>query len=261
MEWKNIGIECIKTAIKEIRKIKEVKALNSEINIQTNADLVSNKTIINFLKDKKVGCNLFSEENKNMLKINGGNDRIVFVIDPIDNTHLYLRGELSFCSVALMILVNDFPRYSFVGDISNGDIYYCDDNFAYKNGQKIRVPSEIQGRNIILGWAPYKLRIERLFGNLSDLTKGNYYLYNFGGQLQTVKIATGNYDAYVEVRAETLNEFCGAAIVERAGGIVSTAKGKKIVYEPNKKQTLIIARNKKIHNDILNRLKDKDYEN
>lgn len=261
MDWLNLGIGCIKAAIKELKKIKEPKALNAEINIQTTADLVSNKAIINFLKDNKVKCDIYSEEEENILKINGGDNKIIFVVDPIDNTHLYLRGEFFFCSVALMILINGVPEYSFVGDISNGDIYYCDKNFAYKNDQKINVPSKVQGRNIILGWAPYKLRIERLFGNLSNLTNDNYYLYNFGGQLQAVKIATGNYDAYVEVRAETLNEFCGAVIVERAGGIVSTAKGEKIVYNPKKKQTLIIARNKTIYNDILNLLKDKDYEN
>jgi len=261
MNWINVGIGCIESAIKELKEIKEVKALNSEINIQTNADLVSNKAIINFLKDNKIKCNVFSEEEKGALKINGGNERIIFVVDPIDNTHLYLRGEISFCSVALMILVNGVPEYSFVGDISNEDIYYCDKSFAYKNEKRIRISSKIQGRNIILGWAPYKLRIERLFGNLSDLTEDNYYLYNFGGQLQAVKIATGNYDAYVEIRAETLNEFCGAVIVERSGGIVSTAKGEKIIYEPKKKQTLIIARNKKIYNAILNKLKDKNYEN
>lgn len=261
MNWINIGIGCIKAAITKLKEIKEVKALNSKINIQTTADLASNKAIINFLKNNKVKCNIYSEEEENILKINGGNNKIIFVIDPIDNTHLYLRGEVSFCSVALMILINGVPEYSFVGDIFNGDIYCCDTRFAYKNGEKIKIPEKVQGRNIILGWAPYKLRIERLFGNLSDLTEDKYYLYNFGGQLQAAKIATGNYDAYVEVRAETLNEFCAAVIVERAGGIVSTAKGEKIVYEPKKKQTLIIARTKKIYNDLLNRLKDKDYEN
>ena len=126
MNWIKIGIGCIKAAIKELEEISVVKALNKEINVQTNADLASNKSIIQYLKTNKVKCNLFSEEEKSTLKINGGNEKIIFVVDPIDNTFLYLRGEISFCSVALMILVNGVPEYSFVGGISSGDIYYCD---------------------------------------------------------------------------------------------------------------------------------------
>lgn len=260
MDWKTVGIGCIKAAIKALKELKEVKALNDDINIQTNADLVSHQAIINFLKKRKVKCNVFSEEEKIPLEINGGNKEIIFVADPIDNTQLYLRGEISFCSVALMILIGGRPEYSFVGDISNGNIYHCNGKYAYCNDKPIRVPARVQGRNIILGWAPYQLRMERLFENLKGLTKGDYYLYNFGGQLQTVKIAIGSYDAYLEVRGETLNEFCAAVIVERAGGVVSTLQGKPVEWDPKKRQTLLVSRNNQVHQEILSQFKDKNYE-
>ncbi len=253
MDWTNLGIGCIKAAITELKKIKEVKALNSEINIQTNADLISNKAILDFLKNKKVKCDVYSEEEKNPLKVNGGDANTVFVIDPLDNTLFFLRGETAFCSVALMIIIDGLPKCSFIGDLSNGNIYHCNEKSAYKNKEKIEVPSTVPGRSIILGWAPYKMRIERLFSNLTELSEEKYYLYNFGGQLQAVKILDGSYDAYVEVRGEALNEFCAAVIVQRAGGIVSTLEGKPIEWNPTKKQTLVIARNKKIHGDILER--------
>ena len=210
------------------------------------------------MEDSGLACNVFSEEETSIVKINGGDENVTIVIDPIDNTHLYLRGEIPFCSVALMFLIQGIPKYSFIGDISTGDIYYCNEKHAYKNDELLSVPSDTPGRDIILGWAPYKMRMERLITNLIDLTENDYYLYNFGGQLQAVKIATGHYDAYVEVRAETLNEFCAAIIVERAGGWVTTIQGKNIEYIPGKLQTLLIARNKKIHEDILKRLEGRD---
>ena len=260
MDWIKIGLNCIGTAIKALKELKEVKALNSEINIQTSADLVSNQAIIKYLTENKVKCNLFSEEEEKVMKINGGDPKVILILDPLDNSHLFLRGEISFCSVALIVLIDGFPEYAFIGDISTLDIYYCDKNKAYKNGISIKVPGKVEGRNIILGWAPYKLRLERLY-QLINLTEKKYYLYNFGGQLQAVKILTGNYDAYIEVRAETFNEFGAAIIVERAGGYVSTLKGEKVTFNPKMKQTLLIARTKEIKEDILNILKDKDYEN
>ena len=261
MNWTEIGMGCIKAALNALQEIKEIKALNKEINIQTNADIVSHKAIINYLRKNKACCNVYSEEEKKVIRIDKGDANTIFVIDPLDNTLFFLRGEANFCSVALMIIIGGSPKYSFIGDISNHNIYHCNEKLAYKNNEKISVPNVVQGRNIILGWAPYKLRIERLFGNLTELSEDKYYLYNFGGQLQAVKIIDGSYDAYLEVRGEKLNEFCAAVIVQRAGGIVSTLQGKPLEWNPTKKQTLIIARNKGIHKEILNKFRSKNYEN
>lgn len=261
MNWTEVGMGCIKAALDSLKEIEEVKALNKEINIQTNADIASHKAIISHLKENKIKCNVYSEEEKELIKINGGDAKTVFIVDPIDNTHLLLRGEISFCSVALMIIINGSPEFSLIGDLSNGNIYHCDEKYVYKNNVKINLKKKVEGRGVILGWAPYKMRMERLFNNLTDLSEKKYYIYNFGGQLQTAKIIDGTYDAYIEVRAETLNEFCAALIVKRAGGIISTLQGKPIEWNPNRKQTLIVARNKEVYNDILAKFKNKDYEN
>ena len=260
MNWKNIGFDCIKKAVSALDKLPQVKVLKDKINVQTNADIVSHNALIGCLKTHKVSCNIFSEEDKNVIKINGGDRNVIIILDPIDNTHLYLRGEKSFCSVAMMVIINNKPAYSFVGDIVTGEIYHCDQNKAYKNNKVIKVPSKVPGRRIIIGWAPHKMRLERLYKCLGPLTSQDYYLYNFGGQLQAVKIATGNYDAYVEVRAETLNEFCAALIVDRAGGYVTTLQGNPISYDPRKKQTLLISRKKEIHKKLLGQFIGKDYE-
>ena len=260
MDWIQIGKGCINTAIESLSSIKKVKALNNNINVQTNADIQSHNSIIDYLHKCNVRCDVYSEEKKQVIKINGGNKKVIFIIDPLDNTHLYLRGESSFCSVALMILINNEPVYAFVGDIGNHSTYYCDNIHAYLNGKHIFVPKKVQGRKIILGWAPYKLRSELFFKSLMDISEKEYYIYNFGGQLQTAKIATGNYDAYVEVRPEAINEFCAALIVQRAGGHVSTLKGEKIIYKPGRKQTLIVARTKDIHQTILKQFRGTQYQ-
>lgn len=255
----NLGINCINKTRKELNNLKKIKALNNKINVQTNADLLAHKTIINFLKENHIKCDILSEEKEGIIHINGGNKDLIFVVDPLDNSHLFLKKEFCFCSVAIMIFVRGKPEYSFVGDLSNQDIYYCDTKFSYKNGKKIKINNKTIGKGIILGWAPYKLRLKRLYESLIELTD-KYYLYNYGGQLQTVKIINGSYDAYIEIRAETINELCAALIVERAGGMISNTKGKKIKYNLNEKQTLIVAKNKKIHKEILSKLKDKNYD-
>ena len=259
MDWVKLGIGCVKAARDALRTLQEVQVVKGGINVQTNADLQANEAIISYLKDQKIACTVYSEEETEPVQIEGGNPNIIFIIDPIDNTNLFLRGETHFCSVALMILIDDDPHYAFVGEVANDDIYYCDQKHAYLNGEKISIPAEISGRKILLAWAPYTLRINRLFDNLTELTEKDYFIYNFGGQLQTAKIGLGHYDAYLEVRGESLHEFCGALIAERAGAIVSTLKGEKIVYQVGKKQTLLVARTREIYEEILPYFKDKDY--
>lgn len=255
MDWIKIGQECVTSAIKVLRDLKEVKAFNNELNIKTDADMISHNKIKEILTKSGASCDLVSEEDENVIKINGGNNKVQVVVDPVDYTHFFLRGELSFCSVALMVLIDGFPKYSFVGSISNNDMFYCDEKSAYKNNKKITVPTKIQGKNLIVGYAPYKLRAKKFVDGLADLTDGNYFIYNFGGQLHAAKIADGIYDALIEVRDESLHEFAGAVIAERAGGVISTLEGKPIDWNPSKKQTLLIARNKKIQKDILDQFK------
>ena len=260
MNWKNIGFDALRKAISALNKLPQVKVLNNKINIQTNADLASHDALIASLHTNRVQGEVFSEEAEKVIKINGGDPNTLIVLDPLDNTHLYLRGEKAFCSVAMMVIRNHQPIYSFVGDIVSGDIYHCDEKKSYKNNKLLSIPTKVPGRKIILGWAPYQLRLERLYQCLGPLTSRDYYLYNFGGQLQAVKIASGSYDAYVEVRAETINEFCAALIVERAGGYVTTIQGKPVSYHPHQKQTLLISRTKKIHQQLLQQFVGKDYE-
>lgn len=255
MDWIKIGQECVTSAIKVLRDLKEVKAFNNELNIKTDADMLSHEKIKETLTKSGAACDLVSEESEEVIKINGGNKKVQVVTDPVDYTHFFLRGELSFCSVALMVIVDGFPKYSFVGSISNNDMYYCDEKSAYKNNQKIIVPTKIQGKNIIVGYAPYKLRAKKFVEGLADLTDGNYFIYNFGGQLHAAKIADGIYDGLLEVRDESLHEFAGAVIAERAGALISTLEGKPIDWNPSKKQTLLVARNEKIQKDILDQFR------
>ncbi len=255
MDWIKIGMECVTSAIRVLKNLTEVKAFNNELNIKTDADILSHNKIKEVLTKCGASCDFVSEESEEIIKINGGNNKVQVVVDPVDYTHFFLRGELSFCSVALMVLIEGSPKYSFVGSISTGDMYYCDEKSAYKNNKKITVPTKIQGKNIIVGYAPYKFRAKKFIECLADLTDGNYFIYNFGGQLHSAKIAEGIYDALIEVRDESLHEFAGAVIAERAGGFISTLEGKPIDWNPSIKQTLLVARNKKIQKDILEAFK------
>jgi fructose-1,6-bisphosphatase/inositol monophosphatase family enzyme len=257
MDWIKVGKTSLTNARNKLVKLLVTKALDNKDNIQTNADILSHKIIVQTLKISGYSCNLYSEEENEVVKINGGDDNVKIVIDPIDYTHFFLRNELSFCSVGMLIIIKNKPTYAFIASLENNDLYHCDEKFAYKNNRKITVPKRIQGRNIILSYAPAKSRFKKFAKHLLTLTNGNYLAYNFMGLLPTAKIADGKYDATIEIEPTPLHEFAGALIVKRAGGIISTLEGEEIDWNPKKKQTLLVARNKKIHQDILKQFYEK----
>lgn len=259
MDWIKIGLEIVERVKKILLKLDNINVTENQVNVQTNGDLLAQDIIINFLKEKNIDCEVYSEELNDALIV-GEKSNIKFIVDPIDNTQFFLRGNKYHSSIAFMILIDDNPKYAFVGRLESEDVYYCDQSFAYMNGKKISVPKNVLGKKLILGWAPYKKRIDRFFNNLKDLTDKDYLLFGFGGQFETVRIANGGYDAYVEVRPEILSEFCGALIAKRAGAIVTNTEGDEIIFNPKIKQTLIVARNKEIYNDILVRLKNKNFD-
>lgn len=260
MDWTAIGKQCVNASMQALRELKAVRALNDGQNIQTNADVVSHEAIEKTLVESGISCSLVSEEKENPIPVNGGSGETFVFIDPIDNTAFYLRGELCFCGVGMIVYFDNRPQYSFVGEISTGFIYHCDETSAYKDGKKIVIPEKVQGKNIITGYAPYKLRAERFFGGLVGLTERDYLVYNFGGMLLAAKLAEGRYDAQLEVKAVSLHEMAGAIIAERAGGILTTLLGKPVEWKIGKKQTMLVSRNRKIHQEILEQFKNADYE-
>ena len=101
MNWTPIGVKCIRQSLKALKNIKRVEIVKDQVNVQTNADVIANDTIIKSLKHEKISGSIHSEEEKETIILGTGDKKINIILDPLDNTHLYLRGEKSFCSVAM----------------------------------------------------------------------------------------------------------------------------------------------------------------
>jgi fructose-1,6-bisphosphatase/inositol monophosphatase family enzyme len=249
-DWEKIGQTCVREALNALRVIKTAKTFDDNINPHTDADMVAHDAIIDVLKKSGAACEVISEESTEKIILNGGGS-VKVMVDPLDNTVFFLRGEFSFCSVGLFVIDNGVPIYSFVGNVSNGDIYYCDETRAYKNGNPIKMPESLPGKLILNGWAPYVPRMEKFWKNFSKLPLKEYYVFNFGSMLENVQMTDGYYDACFHVTPTKLGEFAGAIIAWRAGGEITTMEGPPIVWDPDIKQTMLVSKDKMLHQKLL----------
>ncbi|MFH1037027.1 MAG: inositol monophosphatase family protein [Patescibacteria group bacterium] len=249
-----LGKQCVKETMSVLDKASAeiIQFKGPTKNVQITADLVAEKTIIDILKESGQNFLIISEE-KGLVKT-GENPEIEVYIDPIDGSSYFLVGNKRLCSTALMFVKEGKVLASFVGDLITGNIYYCDEDFAYLNDKKI-VLSEIKKgeRYMVATYATKGQRIKEELPKLADLAQEEIFVFNNSGPLEQTMIVTGQFDAVVDLLPLNLWDFCGTAIAQRAGALVTVREGTSFRYE-NIKQTCITSRNSEIQEMLLGAL-------
>lgn len=249
-----LGKKCIKASLKVLSKSssKIVKFKGLTKNIQITADLEAEKAIIDILKKSKENFLVISEEGE-PIKL-GKNPEIEVYIDPLDGSSYFLVGNKRLCCSAMMFVKNGKVLASFVGDLITGDIYHCDEKYAYYNGKKIYFSKEKKGeRYMIASYAPKGLRIKEELPKLADLAQEKILVFNNSGPLEQAMVVTGQFDGVADVMQISLWDYCGSAIAQKAGAILTKRGGGQFEFR-NIKQAAIMARNKEIHSMLLEAL-------
>ena len=251
MDLVSLGKKCIKASLEVLDKSSAeiVKFKGSTKNIQITADLVAEKAIIDILKESGGEFNVISEESE-PIKL-GRNPEVEVYIDPLDGSSYFLVGNKRLCCSAMMFVKNGKILASFVGDLITGDIYHCDENFAYWNDKKILLSEKKKGeRYMVASYAPKGLRIKEDLPKMADLAQEEILIFNNSGPLEQAMVITGQFDAVVDAVQVDLWDYCGSAIAEKAGAILTKTDGSPFEYK-NIKQTAITARDKEIHKMLL----------
>ncbi len=255
MDLITIGKKCVLEAMKVLDNASAeiIQFKGPAKNVQIKADLAAQEAIINILKKSGYDFFIISEEEKELIKI-GSNPKIEVYIDPLDGSSFFIVGHKRFCCTALMFVQEGRVLASFVGDLITKDIYHCDTQFAYFNDRKIFFSTKKKGeRYIVATYATKGKRIKEELPKFAELAQEKILLFNNSGPLEQAFVITGQFDAVVDLLPINLWDYCGAAIAQKAGAIVTTQEGRPFQYK-NIKQTGITARNSKIHKMLLEAL-------
>ena len=172
----------------------------------TNADIKTEKIIIEELKKARPNYSIISEENgveKNKDESN------FWIIDPIDGTTNFLHGVPHF-AISIALQSNNEIVCGLIYDPIKDELFYAEKNHgAYFNNQRIRVSRK---RDID----------ECLFA----VGKGKYnpdLIYRRSGSaaLDLAYVASGRFDGYFQNNLNLWDVAAGIIIVKEAGGIVN----------------------------------------
>lgn len=250
-----LGKECISQALQALQgsSAEIIQFKGPTKNIQITADIRAQKAILTILKKSNESFIVIVEEKENLIRI-GANPKIEVYIDPLDGSSFFLTGNKRFCCTALMFVYEGKVLAAFVGDLMTGNIYHCDEKVAYFNNKKIIFSPERKGeRYFVAAYATKGQRIKNELPRLADLAQGKILLFNNSGPLEQAMVTTGEFDAAVDLLPLSLWDYCGTAIAQKAGAVVTTREGTAFQYK-NIKQTCVTARNKEIQEMLLKAL-------
>ena len=215
----------------EIEKLQVSKKGPSDF--VTNADLKTEKMIIEELKKAKPKYSILSEE-KGTEK---NKDKKTWIVDPIDGTINFLHGVPHF---AISIALRDENEIiaGLIYDPIKDEMFYAEkNNGAFYNNQRIRVSK----KNIFS---------ECLFVTGGKIESDYDFSFRKSGSaaLDLAYVASGRYDGYFQKNLNIWDIAAGSIILKEAGGLINEVD----IFAS--KEIKIIASNPDINSKFVDKL-------
>ncbi|HUB90993.1 MAG TPA: inositol monophosphatase family protein [Dyella sp.] len=164
-----------------------------------------------------------------------GKSPLVWVIDPLDGTHNYLRGIPHF-SVSIAMLDKGEPVYAVVFDPLRDELFTASKgDGAYLNDRRMRVSKRENLGGAMIGTGfPYRQRAHldsqlamtrALLGQAEDIRRSG------SAALDLAYTAAGRYDGFFEIGLKPWDMAAGVLLVREAGGQYCDFAGREGIPE------------------------------
>jgi len=194
-----------------------------------------------------------------------GKSRHVWVIDPIDGTSNYLRGNPQFC-VSIALVEDGVPTHGVVYDPLRNELFTASrGGGAMLNDKRIRCAQRLglEGAVIATGFAPRERArtpaqldcIRVLLETAEDIRRAG------SAALDLAWVACGRVDAYFEAGVKPWDIAAGILLVREAGGHVSDFTGatENLLDMSGNRSQQIVAGNPKVAAALQKAIVDTGY--
>ena len=223
-------------------------SLKGDINLVTEADLASEKLIIERIKSYYPKHSILAEESGNAVV--SGDSTWKWIIDPLDGTTNFAHGYPCFC-VTLALEHEGKIVLGVTFDPTRNELFAAEKGQgATLNNKPIRVSvTEKLGDALLVTGFPYNFKQKENFAK--SLT--NFLMQSRGvrrdgsAAIDMAYVACGRFDGFWEEGLNPWDVAAGVLLIEEAGGRISYYDGSPFsVYSPP-----ICASNSLIHEEML----------
>jgi myo-inositol-1(or 4)-monophosphatase len=153
----------------------------------------------------------------------GGAARALWIIDPIDGTANFARGDRAYC-VSIGFLADGVPEIGVVRAPALNETWLAARGAgATLNGEPVAASAtdDIRRASIEIGWAPFRPAGEHIALIQAFTEAGASVKRNASGALALVHVAGGRSDAFVERFINAWDVAAGLVIAREAGAVTN----------------------------------------
>jgi myo-inositol-1(or 4)-monophosphatase len=218
-----------------------------DINLVTEMDRRSERTIVETLRSAFPGHGLIAEEETDQQNQSG----FLWIIDPLDGTTNYAHGYPCF-SVSIALQHEGQVIVGVVYDPMRDELFSAErGGGSFLNGKKITVSrTDSLIRSLLATGFPYD-RKESERNNLDyfhHLLMASQEVRRDGSAaLDLSSVAAGRFDGFWELKLKSWDVAAGSLIVREAGGMISDLSGSAVTLDAGE----ILATNGRIHDQMV----------
>lgn len=227
-------LEVAKKAAKEastiIRSYAEQASFDVKLkgknDLVTDADVSSEKKIIQIIEDSFPDDAILAEESQQKSSLPEGR---VWIIDPIDGTTNFAHGFPVYC-VSIALWDDKEPKVGLVLEVANDELFTAiKGEGAFLNGEPISISKNDDPSSSLLGTGfPYNnLNLVdnylKLFKRMMEKTHGVRRPGSAAWDL--CNVACGRFEGFYEYGLSPWDVAAGVLIIQEAGGIITDWKG------------------------------------
>ena len=219
------GAELLRTFESDLLGV-QWKTWRGERTVVTDADFAADRAIREVLAERVPGHTVYSEEFPDEEEIYGPD---VWVIDPLDGTDNYSRGQPQFC-VSVAHTRDAQPDAAAIYDPVRDEMFTAAaDGPARLNGREIGVTGRTDPSESTVAWAQRGIDDEddrRFNAALAEAARTFHRVRLTGSAaLETAWVAAGRYDGAMFSSVKWWDHAGAGLLVQRAGGQVTNVKG------------------------------------
>ncbi len=223
-----------------------------DIDLVTEADLASEKLIIERIRSHYPRHAILAEESGASEELNAGKSEWKWIIDPLDGTTNYAHGYPCFC-VSIGLERAGVVEVGVIYDPNRDELFAAErGQGATLNGRQIRV-SDVADLNqaMLCTGFPYNVRERPNFArDFANFTMEAQAVRRDGSAaIDLAYLACGRFDGFWEDGLNAWDVAAGLLLIEEAGGQITDFNGRPIdIYEAK-----VLATNGLIH-DAMRRV-------
>ena len=219
------GAELLRSFESELLGV-QWKTWQGERTVVTDADFAADRAIRQVLAERVPTHTVFSEEFPDDEEVDGPD---VWVIDPLDGTDNYSRGQPQFC-VSVAHTRDTRPDAAAIDDPVRDEMFTAvAGGPARLNGRDISVTGRTDVSESTVAWAQRGIDAEddrRFNAALAEAARTFHRVRLTGSAaLETAWVAAGRYDGALFSNVKWWDHAGAGLLVQRAGGTTSDVRG------------------------------------